>query len=152
MASFLSTIGKIKANIRNYLFQGHADCQRASKLDWHPARTPSLSSWGPPAFWAADEGNKSVTWSPIPSASLPCHQVQLIFYKPLLLSSWRSKFLEIFFHCSKLVAILFFLFWPSYSHFLNPRKIEMYVKKISPNQRRIKRYKKIHNVLHHSSL
>ena len=44
--------------------------------------------------------------SPPPKAFLPCHQVQVSFSKPSLLGSRRSKTLEIFFHHSKLVAIL----------------------------------------------
>ena len=38
---------------------------------------------------------------------IPSHQVQLIFYKPLLLGSWGSKSFEIFIHKRILVAKTF---------------------------------------------
>ena len=56
-------------------------------------------------FWI-DLSDRCICWRREEHMPLQGHQVQVYFYKPSLLGSRWSKSLEIFFHCSKLAAIL----------------------------------------------
>ena len=65
--------------------------------------------------------------------TIPCHQVQLSFYKPLLLSLCWSESLEIFIQWRKLATILFIIGLMILLTLLKTGKIEKYVLKARPN-------------------